>query len=122
MKIGRIDMHLALMNERFLRREDIFNRVLNSEDMLRSGIVDAVDHGGERVGLALPHRPHNKKESLLALCENLKHRGKVEFGEGVYLVRNESERECRRALHKISIDTETCVFIMRIGKIDGLIF
>ena len=47
MEIRRININFALMNERFLLSEKIFNRVFYCEDVLCARLVDAVYHRRE---------------------------------------------------------------------------
>jgi hypothetical protein len=71
-------MHFALMDERLLLVEEVFDRVLDGDDVLGARLVDAVDDGRERRGLSLPHRTHDEEEALGALREYFEHGREIE--------------------------------------------
>ena len=79
----------------FFGVKKIFNRVFNGENVFCARVVDTVNHRGERGGLTLPHRPHNEKEPLLALGEDLQYRGEVQLGERVDVARHEPGARAR---------------------------
>ena len=122
MEIRHVYVDFALMHQRPLRREEILHRVLNGEDMLGAGIVDAVYHRGERGGLALSHGSHAKEESLFSLGEYFKYRGQVELCECADAVRNKSESEGGRSLNAVSVHAEARVRLMGIRKVNRLLF
>src|ERR1700749_3361023 len=52
MEIRRVYVHLALVNERLIGGEEIFDRVLNRDDVLGARRVDEIYHRGQGRGLA----------------------------------------------------------------------
>ena len=80
----RVRPDLALVHEAALRRVDELDRVLDREDVGVPGLVDEVDHGGERRRLARARRPGDEDEAALAVAELLhdgRHVERVERGD-----------------------------------------
>ena len=80
-EVGGVDAHLALVDERFFIFKKIFYRVFDGDDVLGALVVYFFYQRRERRCLALPHRPHHQKESLLARGKTLQDRRQVKLGD-----------------------------------------
>ena len=84
---------LALVDRAHLVRVDKLDGVLNRDDVDGLGLVEMLDHRGERRGLAAPRRPCDEDHPLRCLADVPEHRGK---GEGLDGRRGQGDRaECR---------------------------
>ena len=70
----RIRAELALVDDALLVPVQELDRVLDREDVLVAGVVDQVEHRGERRGLAGAGRPGHEHEAARLLRELLEHR------------------------------------------------
>jgi hypothetical protein len=73
------------------------DRVLDGDDVLGLGCVDAVDHGRERRRLARAGRPGDEDDSALLVGELTDHRRELQLLDGLDLVRDGAQDERRRA-------------------------
>ena len=65
MEIGSVKLHFALINNRFLGLKNVFNRILNGDNVLKSFQIDGLYHGGKSGGLAHSGRTHHQEKALL---------------------------------------------------------
>ncbi len=72
-EVWGIKFNLALINDGFLGFENIFNRILDGNDMFESFQVDGLYHGGESGGFAHSDRTHYQEKALLPPGKGLKH-------------------------------------------------
>ncbi len=68
---ARVDLQLALVDDRLLVAVEELDRVLDRHDVLGPGRVDVVDHRGERRRLARAGRPGHEDEAARLLADLL---------------------------------------------------
>ena len=67
----RVSVNLALGDMATARRDDVFDRILERDDVVVAGAVDLVDERGERGALAAAHRTGHKHEAVVEFREEL---------------------------------------------------
>src|SRR6185312_394186 len=80
-EIERVQADLTLVDDGLLRLEHIFDRILDSQDMFSSCLVDDLDQAGQRRGLALADRTDDQKEALWLPGKRLEDRRQIELRE-----------------------------------------
>lgn len=74
-----VNADFALVDDALLGRVDVFNWVLDGDDMLCTVFVDVLHHCGKRGGFALTDRPDNEKEALAQLGKTKELLGYAEY-------------------------------------------
>ena len=64
-KAGRVAVQLALVNDGLLVAVHEFDGIFDREDVVRLGLVDAVENGGQRRGLARAGRAGDQHDAVL---------------------------------------------------------
>src|SRR5690606_20525141 len=102
-----VTVNLTLVDQAFLRFVHEFDRVLDGEDVLVTGVVDVVEHRRERGGLAGAGRPgdqHDTARRFGNFLENLAH---AEFFHRQYFRRNGPEYGAGTPVVVEGVNTET---------------
>lgn len=85
-KAARIRADLALVDERLPALIDILDGVLDRDDVVAAGLVDMVDHRGQRGGLAAAGGAGDKDQTarlVRQLCQHGRHRQLCQRGDGI---------------------------------------
>src|SRR5262249_14341243 len=78
--------NLAMINDRFLIHEKIFNWVFDRDDMNAFALIDEVEHGGNGRAFAAPRHPGQDDHALIEMTEFLDARGQPQLFESRNLV------------------------------------
>ena len=85
-KAARIRADLALVDERLPALIDILDGVLDRDDVVAAGLIDMVDHRGQRGGLAAAGGAGDKDQTarlVRQLCQHGRHRQLCQRGDGI---------------------------------------
>ena len=85
-KAARIRADLALVDERLPALIDILDGILDRDDVVAAGLVDMVDHRGQRGGLAAAGGAGDKDQTarlIRQLCQHGRHRQLCQRGDGI---------------------------------------
>jgi hypothetical protein len=94
----RVGVELALVDQARLVVVQVFDRVLNREDVRRLGQVDPVDHRRQRRGLAAAGRPRDEDQATRPIGHFRQHRRQPQFVERADFLRDEAQDGADRAL------------------------
>ena len=91
-KAGHISTDLALVNQRLLAAVDVLNRVLNRDDVVTAGLVDVVDHGGQRGGFTAAGGAGDKNQAAGLVRKLGQHGGHRELGQRGNCIAQKAQR------------------------------
>ena len=92
----RVGVQLALVDQRGLVLVQVFDRVLDRQDVRLLGQVDPIDHRGERRRLAAAGRAGDEHEAARAIGQLGEHRRQAQFLERTDLLGDQAEDRADR--------------------------
>src|SRR5215211_1231444 len=109
---------LALIDDALLVLVQELDRVLYAHNVLVSGAVDLVDHGGEGGRFTTPRRACNQDEPARLLGEVLHSLRQPEIADALYLAGDGAESRAQSPLLEVDVDPEAGAAWHRVGKVE----
>ena len=115
---GGIEAHLTLVDDRLLVGVQVLDRVLDRHDVLRAGLVDVVDHRGQRGGLARAGGAGEQHDPALLLGQPPDHRWEIELVHGADRERDRPADQRDRPALAEGVDAEARQALDRVREVD----
>ena len=115
---ARVDLDLALVDDRLLVAVQELDGVLDGDDVLAALRVDVVDHRGEGGGLARAGGPRAQDQPALLLGDLLEHHREAQLADGHDLDGDDAEHEAHRAALLEDVAAEAAEAGDGVGDVD----
>src|SRR5271170_7026040 len=101
-----VHFHLALIDETFFIAVEIFDRIFNGDDVLGAQRIDAVNHGGERRGLAGTGSAGGENQAALLFANGGENARQFELFDGANFCGDDAQNHADVAALLENVDAE----------------
>ena len=112
-----VGTHLALVDDALLRGVEVFDGVLDGDDVVAPLAVEDVDQGGEGRGLAAAGRASDQHHALMEVGEAGERRGQAELLQGGRVRRDGPEHGVDAPLLAVGVATEAADAFQGVGEV-----
>src|SRR3989344_8624234 len=118
MKPFGVGSDLSFVNDGLFRLVDIFDRILDGDDVFRSSFVYHLNHGSQGGGLTVADRTDDDEKTLLFINECFKDRRKIQVQKPLHMLRDKPHGDAYYSAMKIRVASKTIASLMAPRKIN----